>query len=47
MSLMFPSIYGIVLGDLTEEQSKVGFAAFIMSIVRAAFMQNLRALVLI
>ena len=26
MSLMFPTIYGIALGDLTEEQSKVGSA---------------------
>ncbi|WP_299664715.1 L-fucose:H+ symporter permease [uncultured Polaribacter sp.] len=43
MSLMFPTIYGIALGDLTEEQSKVGSAGLIMAIVGGALMPKLQA----
>ena len=46
MSLMFPTIYGIALGDLTEEQSKVGSAGLIMSIVGGALMPKLQALLI-
>ena len=46
MSLMFPTIYGIALGDLTEEQSKVGSAGLIMSIVGGALMPKLQALII-
>lgn len=46
MSLMFPTIYGIALGDLTEEQSKVGSAGLIMAIVGGATMPKLQALII-
>jgi FHS family L-fucose permease-like MFS transporter len=46
MSIMFPTIYGIALGDLTEEQSKVGSAGLIMSIVGGALMPKLQALII-
>lgn len=46
MSLMFPTIYGIALGDLTEEQSKVGSAGLIMSIVGGALMPKLQAIII-
>ena len=46
MSLMFPTIYGIALGDLTEEQSKVGSAGLIMAIVGGALMPKLQALII-
>ncbi len=42
MSLMFPTIYGIALGDLTEEQSKVGSAGLIMAIVGGALLPKLQ-----
>ena len=38
MSLMFPTIYGIALNDLTEEQSKVGSAGLVMAIVGGALL---------
>ncbi|KJD31162.1 major facilitator transporter [Tamlana nanhaiensis] len=46
MSLMFPTIYGIALGDLTEEQSKVGSAGLIMAIVGGALMPFLQAMII-
>lgn len=46
MSLMFPTIYGIALGDLTVEQSKVGSAGLIMSIVGGALMPKLQATII-
>lgn len=46
MSLMFPTIYGIALNDLTEEQSKVGSAGLIMAIVGGALMPKLQALII-
>lgn len=46
MSLMFPTIYGIALGDLSEEQSKVGSAGLIMAIVGGALMPKLQALII-
>lgn len=36
MSLMFPTIYGIALGGMEEEESKLGSAFLIMSIVGGA-----------
>ncbi|RED47518.1 L-fucose:H+ symporter permease [Seonamhaeicola aphaedonensis] len=42
MSLMFPTIYGIALRDLTEEQSKVGSAGLVMAIVGGALMPKLQ-----
>ena len=38
LSLKFPTIYGIALGDLTEDESKVGSAGLIMGIVGGALM---------
>ncbi|MCK0156311.1 L-fucose:H+ symporter permease [Cellulophaga sp. F20128] len=46
MSLMFPTIYGIALGDLTEEQSKVGSAGLIMAIVGGALMPALQGMII-
>ncbi|MEE9361479.1 MAG: L-fucose:H+ symporter permease [Cellulophaga sp.] len=46
MSLMFPTIYGIALGDLTEEQAKVGSAGLVMAIVGGALMPMLQALII-
>ena len=42
MSLMFPTIYGIALGNLTEEQSKVGSAGLVMAIVGGALLPKLQ-----
>lgn len=46
MSLMFPTIYGIALGGLTEEQSKVGSAGLIMAIVGGALMPKLQGIII-
>lgn len=46
MSLMFPTIYGIALGELTEEQSKVGSAGLVMAIVGGALMPKLQGMVI-
>ena len=46
MSLMFPTIYGIALTDLTEEQSKVGSAGLIMAIVGGALMPKLQGMII-
>jgi FHS family L-fucose permease-like MFS transporter len=43
MSVKFPTIYGIALGNLTEEQSKVGSAGLIMAIVGGATLPKLQA----
>lgn len=46
MSLMFPTIYGIALGDLTEEQSKIGSAGLVMAIVGGALMPKLQGMII-
>ena len=46
MSLMFPTIYGIALNDLTEEQSKVGSAGLVMAIVGGALMPMLQGVII-
>jgi FHS family L-fucose permease-like MFS transporter len=46
MSLMFPTIYGIALKDLTEEQSKVGSAGLVMAIVGGALMPKLQGMII-
>ncbi|MFB9056344.1 L-fucose:H+ symporter permease [Mariniflexile ostreae] len=46
MSLMFPTIYGIALGGLTEEQSKVGSAGLVMAIVGGALMPKLQGIII-
>lgn len=42
MSLMFPTIYGISLHSLTEEESKLGSAFLIMAIVGGAVLTKLQ-----
>ena len=46
MSLMFPTIYGIALGGLSEEQSKVGSAGLVMAIVGGALMPKLQGVII-
>ncbi|SFD12782.1 L-fucose:H+ symporter permease [Algibacter pectinivorans] len=46
MSLMFPTIYGIALKDLTEEQSKVGSAGLVMAIVGGALLPKLQGVII-
>jgi len=46
MSLMFPTIYGIALRDLSEEQSKVGSAGLVMAIVGGALMPKLQGIII-
>jgi len=46
MSLMFPTIYGIALGHLTEEQAKVGSAGLVMAIVGGALMPKLQGIII-
>jgi FHS family L-fucose permease-like MFS transporter len=46
MSLMFPTIYGIALGSLSEEQSKVGSAGLVMAIVGGALMPKLQGMII-
>jgi FHS family L-fucose permease-like MFS transporter len=46
MSLMFPTIYGIALVDLSEEQSKIGSAGLVMAIVGGALMPKLQGIII-
>jgi MFS transporter, FHS family, L-fucose permease len=46
MSLMFPTIYGIALDNLTEEQSKIGSAGLVMAIVGSALLPKLQGLII-
>ena len=46
MSLMFPTIYGIALHGLTEDESKIGAAGLVMAIVGGALMPTLQGLIL-
>ena len=46
MSLMFPTIYGIALGNLTEEQSKVGSAGLVMAIVGGALLPKIQGIII-
>ncbi|MDG1037734.1 MAG: MFS transporter, partial [Polaribacter sp.] len=46
MSLMFPTIYGISLENLTEEQSKIGSAGLVMAIVGSALLPKLQGLII-
>uniref|UniRef100_A0A2B4RAU3 L-fucose permease n=1 Tax=Stylophora pistillata TaxID=50429 RepID=A0A2B4RAU3_STYPI len=43
---MFPTIYGIALGDLNEEESKIGSAGLVMAIVGGALMPKLQGMVI-
>ena len=46
MSLMFPTIYGVALEGLTEDESKIGAAGLVMAIVGGALMPTLQGMVL-
>lgn len=46
MSLMFPTIYGIALEGLTEDESKIGAAGLVMAIVGGALMPTFQGMVL-
>ena len=46
MSLMFPTIYGIALGGLSEEESKIGSAGLVMAIVGGALMPKFQGMII-
>ncbi|UXP32627.1 L-fucose:H+ symporter permease [Reichenbachiella agarivorans] len=46
MSLMFPTIYGIALEGLTEDESKIGAAGLVMAIVGGALMPAFQGMIL-
>lgn len=46
MSLMFPTIYGIALSGLREEETKIGAAGLVMAIVGGALMPTLQGMIL-
>jgi FHS family L-fucose permease-like MFS transporter len=46
MSLMFPTIYGIALNGLSEEDSTLGAAGLVMAIVGGALMPILQGLII-
>ena len=46
ISLMFPTIYGIALENLTEEQSKIGSAGLVMAIVGSALLPQLQGIII-
>ena len=46
MSLMFPTIYGIALDDLNEEESKIGAAGLVMAIVGGALMPKFQGMII-
>ena len=46
MSLMFPTIYGIALKGLSEEESKIGAAGLVMAIVGGALMPKLQGIII-
>tara|TARA_Y100000739_G_C20518227_1_gene422825 strand:- start:760 stop:1026 length:267 start_codon:yes stop_codon:yes gene_type:complete len=43
---MFPTIYGIALGNLNEEESKIGSAGLVMAIVGGALMPKLQGMII-
>ena len=46
LSIMFPTIYGIALGELDEEESKIGAAGLVMAIVGGALLPKLQGMVI-
>ena len=46
MSLMFPTIYGIALDGLGEEESKIGAAGLVMAIVGGALMPQWQGMIM-
>ena len=43
---MFPTIYGIALGNLNEEQSKIGSAGLVMAIVGSALLPKTQGFII-
>jgi FHS family L-fucose permease-like MFS transporter len=46
MSIMFPTIYGIALEGMNEEESKIGAAGLVMAIVGGALLPKLQGMVI-
>ncbi|MCL4156444.1 UNVERIFIED_CONTAM: hypothetical protein GTU68_014828 [Idotea baltica] len=46
MSVMFPTIYGIALNGLDEEESKIGAAGLVMAIVGGALMPKWQGMII-
>jgi FHS family L-fucose permease-like MFS transporter len=46
MSLMFPTIYGVALDGLNEEEAKIGAAGLVMAIVGGAVMPGLQGVII-
>ena len=46
MSLMFPTIYGIALDGLSEEEAKIGAAGLVMAIVGGALMPQWQGMII-
>ena len=46
MSIMFPTIYGIALDGMSEEESKIGAAGLVMAIVGGALMPKLQGMLI-
>jgi FHS family L-fucose permease-like MFS transporter len=46
MSLMFPTIYGIALEGLQEDEAKIGAAGLVMAIVGGALMPKLQGMII-
>ena len=46
MSIMFPTIYGIALEGMSEEESKIGAAGLVMAIVGGALMPKLQGMLI-
>jgi MFS transporter, FHS family, L-fucose permease len=46
MSLMFPTIYGIALDGLSEEESKIGSAGLVMALVGGALMPKAQGMII-
>src|SRR5690606_8371760 len=46
MSIMFPTIYGIALNGLNEEDSKIGAAGLVMAIVGGALMPKFQGMII-
>lgn len=46
MSIMFPTIYGVALNGLNEEESKIGAAGLVMAIVGGALMPKFQGMII-
>ena len=46
MSIMFPTIYGLSLNGLSEDESKIGAAGLVMAIVGGALMPKFQGMII-